>query len=104
MLSSSQDSSFTFQYPTPWNRRRTTRNGRGRSGSRLHGLPGAVDGLTDDVFDVLHVYAERLADVHRPDLGAEVRLEVELSANVRTRRLPVLTHHHEGRQEDGLET
>src|ERR1700704_226868 len=47
--------------------------------------------------------AELRADVNRPDLGAEVVLEIELAADVGARRLAVLTHHHECRKEDGFE-
>src|SRR5947209_5949756 len=64
---------------------------------------GTPDGLTDDVLHVVDVDAQSTADVDRPDLGAQVRLEVELAADVGPRRLTVLAHHDEGREEDRFE-
>src|SRR5437870_9342686 len=63
----------------------------------------AFDRLTHDVLDVARVDAQRVADVHRPDLRAEVRLEVELATDVGPRRLAVLADHDERREEDVLE-
>src|SRR5438128_2372979 len=61
------------------------------------------DRLLDDGLDVLGVDAERVADVHGPDLRAEVVLEVEVGPDVGAGGLPVLADHHEGGQEDRLE-
>jgi hypothetical protein len=58
---------------------------------------------THDFFDIIVIDAELRADVNRPDLGAEVVLEIELAADVGARRLAVLTHHHECRKEDSFE-
>src|SRR3954453_14262083 len=46
---------------------------------------------------------QRLADVDGPDLGPEVRLEVELAADIGPGGLAVLADHDEGGEEDRLE-
>lgn len=49
---------------------------------RVSGAVLSVDRVADDIFDMGIVDAEDRADVDRPDLGADVGLEVELTADV----------------------
>ena len=66
-------------------------------------LAVALDRVADDRLDVVRIDAELLTDVDRPDLAAQVVLEVEIGADVGPRGLAVLAHHHERGQEDRLE-
>src|SRR2546426_5947541 len=63
----------------------------------------ARDRLRDDVLHVLGIDPQRLTDVHRPDLRAQVVLEVDLTANLGTLGLAVLTDEDERREEDRLQ-
>ena len=66
-------------------------NGSDVGGSTLRRAFGRLvlrsDCVSNDVFDVLVVDAERGADVYGPDLGTNVGLEAELAANVGARGL-----------------
>src|SRR5579859_416862 len=64
----------------------------------------SVDGGAYDRLDVFGIESQGLADMHRPDLRAEVVLEVEVATNIRPGGLTVLAHHHECREEDRFET
>ena len=66
-------------------------------------MVGLGDDLGDHSFDVVGVDAQCLADVHRPDFGAQVGLEVQLAAYLGAHGLAVLADHDEGGQEDRLQ-
>ena len=74
--------------------------GLARSMGLVRGAVLCVDGMANDILDVGFVDTENRADMHRPDLGTHVVLEVELATNIGPCGLTVLTDHHERGQED----